>query len=66
MEMFLKFQYYSGRLDFDNKWVASEAELSVADISLELVDELLANGQVSELSNLLTNNDSSSNLITSI
>ncbi|KIJ92167.1 hypothetical protein K443DRAFT_45922, partial [Laccaria amethystina LaAM-08-1] len=44
MEMFqvLKFQYHSGRLDFNNKWIASEAELSVADISLELVDEMLA------------------------
>ena len=68
MEMFqvLKFQYHSGRLDFNNKWVASEAELSVADISLELVDEMLADGRVSELSELLTNNHSGSNLITSI
>jgi hypothetical protein len=68
MEMFqvLKFQYHSGRLDFNNKWIASEAELSVADISLELVDEMLADGRVSELSDLLTNNDSSSNLLTSI
>jgi hypothetical protein len=68
MEMFqvLKFQYHPGRLDFNNKWIASEAELSVADISLELVDEMLADGRVSELSDLLTNNDSSSNLLTSI
>ena len=68
MEMFqvLKFQYCCGRLDFDNKWIASEAELSVADISLELVDEMLADGRVSELCKLLTNNHSGSNLITSI
>jgi hypothetical protein len=68
MEMFqvLKFQYRSRRLDFNNKWIASEAKLSVADISLELVDKMLADGRVSELFDLLTNNDSSSNLLTSI
>jgi len=68
MEMFqvLKFQYHSRRLDFNNKWIASEAKLSVADISLELVNEMLTDGWVSELSDLLTNNDSSSNLLTSI
>ena len=61
MEMFQVLKFH-GRLDFNNKWIASEAELSVADISLELVDEMLADSWVSELSDLLTNNDSSSNL----
>ena len=67
MEMFqvLKFQYCSGRLDFNNKWIVSEAKLSVADISSDLVDEMLINGQVSKLSDLLTLNDSNSNISTS-
>ena len=55
MEMLqmLKFQFQSERLDFNNNWVSSEGELSVMDISPEVVKGMISEQRISDLDNLI-------------
>ena len=45
----LKFSYKGERLDFNDGWITQEHELSVVDVPPSTVHELLATGQVEEL-----------------
>ena len=49
----LKFQFRSERLDFNNKWVSSEGDLSVTDISPEVVEGMISDQRISDLDELI-------------
>ncbi|KIJ93041.1 hypothetical protein K443DRAFT_112663 [Laccaria amethystina LaAM-08-1] len=55
MEMLqmLKFQFRSERLDFNNNWVSSEGDLSVMDISPEVVEGMISDQRISDLDELI-------------
>ena len=55
MEMLqmLKFQFWSERLDFNNNWVSSEGDLSVMDISPEVVEGMILDQRISDLDELI-------------
>ncbi|KAJ7629620.1 hypothetical protein B0H17DRAFT_962751, partial [Mycena rosella] len=55
MEMLqiLKFIYRKGRVSFADEWVATEEELSVIDVAPEVLEELLATGQIQKMVDLL-------------
>lgn len=55
MEMLqmLKFQFRSERLDFNNNWVSSEGELSVMDISPEVVEGMISEQRIADLDELI-------------
>jgi len=49
----LKFSFKGERLDFNDGWITEEHEPSVVDVPPSTVGELLATGQVEELTRLL-------------
>ncbi|KAJ7831600.1 hypothetical protein B0H14DRAFT_2365093, partial [Mycena olivaceomarginata] len=55
MEMLqiLKFIYRNGRISFTDGVVATEKELSVIDVDPDVLEQLLATGQIKELVDLL-------------
>ncbi|KAJ6570752.1 hypothetical protein B0H10DRAFT_1839774, partial [Mycena sp. CBHHK59/15] len=55
MEMLqiLKFIYCNSHISFTEGWVATEEELSVIDISPEVLKELLSTGKIQQLVELL-------------
>ena len=48
----LKFQFRSEQLDFNN-WVSSEGDLSVMDISPEVVEGMMLDQRISDLDELI-------------
>ena len=48
----LKFQFRSEQLDFNN-WVSSEGDLSVMDISPEVVEGMISDQRISDLDELI-------------
>jgi hypothetical protein len=50
----LKFLFCLERLDFNDQWVSREEDLSVVDISPEVIDDLLATHQIDDLSRLIS------------
>ena len=49
----LKFTFASERMDFNNKWVSTEEEISVPDVSPHSMDDLFATRQLDALELLL-------------
>jgi hypothetical protein len=49
----LKFIFQNDRLSFTENLVCTEVELSVIDISVEVIEELLTTGKVDKLMELL-------------
>lgn len=50
----LKFNLKSERLDFRNRWVATEAELQALDIDPAVLTTLLANRDLDQLSDIIS------------
>ena len=46
---FLKFGYRSDRLTFTEHLISTERELSVLDLSISVVDDLMSRGKLDEL-----------------
>ncbi|KAJ7352029.1 hypothetical protein DFH08DRAFT_654081, partial [Mycena albidolilacea] len=53
MLQILKFIYRNGPIDFTERWIATEEELSVIDVDPQILGELLAAGRIEELVHLL-------------
>ena len=49
----LKFIFRNDRLSFTENLVCTEEEISIIDVSVEAIEELLATGKVDELMELL-------------
>lgn len=57
----LKFLFRSERLDFNDRWVDREEDLTVVDVAPEIIDDMIAKRQISELTNLLLEADKNYN-----
>lgn len=55
----LKFRFHADRLDFNNEWVTREEDILIADISPDVVHDLIASRRIDELLELITSEEGS-------